>query len=92
MVDLNHGAGMTGYVGGMSEVSWMQRAREYLVGPSSAGASYQTPSQVDPYSAQDLTYSMDDEDLLSVDEDQIVPEHLPSTAAALTTLVTQKRV
>ena len=85
VVDLNHGAGMTGYVGGMSEVSWMQRAREYLDGLSSAGASYQTPSQVDPYSAQafDLTYFMDDEDLLSVDEDQAVSEPLPPTAAAL---------
>ena len=85
VVDLNHGAGMTGYVGGMSEVSWMQRAREYLDGPSSAGASYQTPLQVGPYSAQafDLTYFMDDEDLLSVDEDRVVSEPLPPTAAAL---------
>ena len=85
VVDVNHGAGMTGYVGGMSEVSWMQRAREYLVSPSSAGASYQTPSQVDPYSARafDLTYFIDDEDLLSIDKDQIVSEQLPPTAAAL---------
>ena len=85
VVDLNHGAGMTGYVGGMSEVSWMQRAREYLLGSSSAGTSYETPSQGAPYSAQafDLTYFMDGADLLSVDEDQLVSEPLPPTAAAL---------
>ena len=76
---------MTGYVGGMSEVSWLQRARKYLFGPSSTGISYETPPQVDPYSGQafDLTYFMDDEDLLSVNEDQIVSEPLPPTAAAL---------
>src|SRR4051794_3147375 len=32
VVDLGLGTGMTGYVGKMSGMSWLQRAREYLVG------------------------------------------------------------
>ena len=86
VVDLNHGAGMTGHFGEMSEVSWMQYARRYLVGSPNVVGFHQTSSQRDLYSAQafDLTYFMDDEDLLSTDEDHIVPEHLPPSETALT--------
>ena len=85
VVNLEHGRGMTGYVGKMSEVSWLQRVREHLIGEPTAIGSDATPAQLDISSAQafDLTYSMDNEDLLSVNEDDINAQHLPPPATAL---------
>ena len=85
LVHLDHGSGVTGYLGKMSEVSWMQRVREHLIGQPTAVGSDATPAQLDLSSAQayDLTYSMDDENLLFVNEDDINSRHLPPPATAL---------
>lgn len=82
---LEHGSGMTGYVGKMSEVSWLQRVREYFVGRPKVAGSDTTPAALDLHSAQahDLSYFMDDEDLLSVDEDDVDAYRMPPPATAL---------
>ena len=82
---LEHGSGMTGYVGKMSEVSWLQRVREYFVGQPQVAGSDTTPAALDLHSAQahDLTYFMDNEDLLSVDEEDVDAYRMPPPATAL---------
>ena len=86
VVHFDHGSGMTGHFGKMSEMSWMQRAREHLVGLPGTVGSGRTTLPIDPQSAQafDLTYFMDDENLLLIDEDYIQPGQLPSAEIALT--------
>lgn len=85
VVDLNHGAGMTGHIGQMSEMSWMQCVREHLFDHLRVADSHQILLQDNLPSLQafDLTYFMDDENLLSINEDHVVAEQLPAAEVAL---------
>ena len=82
---LDHGSGMTGFVGKMSEVSWIQRVREHFIGSPTVVGSDVTPAELDLHSAQahDLNYFMDDEDLLFVNEEDVDSQQLPPPATAL---------
>ncbi|KAK5188474.1 hypothetical protein LTR72_011099 [Exophiala xenobiotica] len=72
IVDLDRGAGVSGYAGEMSEMSWIQRVTELLRGQTSAGQS-QLPSEDSHHlaSPMDYTYFMDDINLMDVDEDDV---------------------
>ncbi len=72
VVDLGSGAGAAGFVGKISEVSWIQRCREILFRQSAGGVDIsQRDLDLHLLRAQDLNYHMDDVELLSVDEDRV---------------------
>jgi hypothetical protein len=84
IVDLGQGEGAAGFIGQMSEISWMQRVLEHLMGvqPEDAQASQAAVSQ---YSLQvrDLNYFMDESDLLCINEDHVEAWRLPSPKDAI---------
>ena len=85
VVDLDHGTGMAGYVGKMSGMSWLQRVHEYLVGiiPHITPDLSFTNPEYHAIDAANLTYFMDDENLLEVDEEWVQPQELPPWQLAL---------
>lgn len=86
VVDLGSGAGAAGFVGKVSEVSWIQRCREILFRQNSGGIEIsQRDLDLHLIRAQHLNYHMDDFELLSVDEESVVPLERPplDTAVAL---------
>ena len=68
-VDLDQGNGMPGYVGNMSDVSWIQRIRSHLAGGHSLSELEVKDSNVDIQSLDtaSLSYFTDDVNLLSID-------------------------
>jgi hypothetical protein len=80
-VDLGRGTGSAGFMGKMSEVSWIQRAKEHLLAmPLAPGENMETMQiQYDRHTrdAKKSNYFMDDFDLLSVDEDHVIAEEMP---------------
>lgn len=84
-VDLDQGIGLPGYVGKMSDVSWMQRIRVYLVGfPSLCEPGIGILDiNIQAITTANIGYYVDDQDLLAVDEDCLDPEQLPNWHAAL---------
>ena len=83
VVDLGNGAGGTGFVGKISEVSWIQRCREILFRQSAGGIDIsQRDLDLHLLKAQDLNYHMDDVELLSVDEDRVDALKWPSLNVA----------
>lgn len=82
---LNEGAGLAGYVGKLSEASWLQRAREHLVGQAPLLQPDVNANRFDFHVLQtmDLTYFMDDQDPLSTGEDEITRYQLPPLDLAL---------
>ena len=74
IVNLGSGAGAAGFVGKVSEVSWIQRCREILFRQNSGGIEIsQRDLDLHLVRAQHLNYHMDDFELLSVDEESMVP-------------------
>jgi len=73
VVDLDQGTGASGMVGKMSEMSWIQRAREYLDDPQ-ASSQHEMPKSHPSIAGTASSYFMDDTDLLAVDEDTV--DHL----------------
>ncbi|KAK5273911.1 hypothetical protein LTR96_000511 [Exophiala xenobiotica] len=72
--------GMVGFIGKISEVSWLARAQHHLIsGVDRRSARQGQPSDGD--AATQLTYFMDEEDILSVDEDYVDPLHWPGQPA-----------
>jgi hypothetical protein len=80
-VDLGSGTGAAGFMGKMSEVCWIQRAKEHLLAmPHSPDAAIETMQmQYDRHTrdAKKSNYFMDDFDLLSVDEDHVSAQEMP---------------
>lgn len=80
-VDLGRGTGAAGFMGKMSEVSWIQRAKEHLLAmPLAPGEGIETMQiQYDRHTrdARKSNYFMDDVDLLSVDEDHVIAQEMP---------------
>ena len=80
-IDMGRGRGTVGFIGKISEVSWIARAYSYLVSSTDIHSGGQeTPSQRN--SAAQLGYFIDDENLLSIDEDHIDAIHWPGDIAA----------
>jgi hypothetical protein len=89
-VDLEYGGGAAGFIGKASPISWVQRCKEHLAPISSP--SHQpnpietTQTQLDQHdaAANKVNYYLDDEDLLSVDEDRLPSERedIPSPETA----------
>lgn len=84
IVDLDLGAGAAGFIGKMSEISWVQRAQEYIFRHSTDRTNI-TQSEVDDHriAANDLNYFIDDANLLLVNEDTINALDWPSPETAL---------
>ena len=76
-VGLVPGSGAAGYVGKMSEISWIQRAREHLTQPSTVKKETQPEHEQHANDIKDSNYFLDDVDLLSIDEDYVVAQEMP---------------
>ncbi|KAK5202660.1 hypothetical protein LTR96_011402 [Exophiala xenobiotica] len=77
---IGNDGGMVGFIGKMSEVSWLARAQHHLLsGVDGRSARQGQPSDDD--AATQFTYFMDEEDILSVDEDYVDPLHWPGEPA-----------
>ncbi|ETN46047.1 uncharacterized protein HMPREF1541_00230 [Cyphellophora europaea CBS 101466] len=78
-VNLDAGTGMPGYVGKMSEVSWVQRIGAYLVGVQPLSYPDFASTQIDMQNldATGIAYYTDDQNLLAIDEDYVDPHLLP---------------
>jgi hypothetical protein len=75
------GAGAVGFIGKISEVSWIARAYAYLVAPTVEEPDLQVDvSKRTP--AIQFSYYMDDDDLLSLDEDFVDQLHWPGDVTA----------
>jgi hypothetical protein len=73
-VHLGSGAGAAGFIGKVSEVSWIQRCRDILFRQNSGGIEIpQRDLNLHLVRAQNLNYHMDDFELLAVDEESMVP-------------------
>lgn len=85
VVDLDDGDGASGFVGKMSEISWIQRASECLQHHGSPQYPEFAMGEVDHRltTAKDFSFYMDDVDLLAVDEDLVDPYEWPLADAAL---------
>ena len=79
ITNLDHGEGLAGYVGKLSEASWMQRCREHLLGNAPLLQPDVNANWFDSHVLQtmDLKYFMDDQELLSTGEETILPYQLP---------------
>lgn len=68
-VDLDHGIGMPGYVGKMSDISWLHRIQQYLVGITTLAEPDLGLSEIDNQvlEATTLSYFTEDHKLLAVD-------------------------
>lgn len=80
-IDMGRGRGTVGFVGKISEVSWVARAYAYLVSPTNKYSSGQETIS-NRISATQLGYFMDDENLLSIDEDYVDAYHWPGDITA----------
>jgi hypothetical protein len=69
-VDFGYGAGAAGFIGQMSEISWIGRAHRNLIQNSPSDR----PSGI---AMAQYSYFMDDEDVLAVDEDHVNALELP---------------
>ncbi|KAK5393965.1 hypothetical protein LTR21_010576 [Exophiala xenobiotica] len=77
---IGNDGGMVGFIGKISEVSWLARAQHYLL----SSVDWRTARQGQPYdddAATQLTYFMDEEDILSIDEDYVDALHWPGEPA-----------
>jgi hypothetical protein len=79
-VDLEYGGGAAGFIGKASPISWVQRCKEHLA-PALPPSRHLNPiettqTQLDQHdaAANKVNYYLDDEDLLSVDEDRLPSE------------------
>ena len=85
VVHLNTGSGLAGYIGKMSEVSWIQRVHDHVEGKSLTFI-FEMPSAQMDHSAEeteDMSYFVDQDDLLSVDEDYVNPYQYPAISTAM---------
>lgn len=79
-VDLEYGGGAAGFIGKASPISWVQRCKEHLASTRSPSRLLYpietTQTQLDQHdaAANKVNYYLDDEDLLSVDEDKLPSE------------------
>ena len=70
--DTGSRAGAAGFIGKMSEVSWIQRAREHLTRGFSGAVDILDGGFDDlAFSSEEMDYHMDDVELLAVDEDHV---------------------
>ncbi|KAI1625564.1 hypothetical protein EDD37DRAFT_309214 [Exophiala viscosa] len=85
VVDLDGGVGASGFVGKMSEISWIQRAAETIKNQASTTHPEFAMGEADHRitTATDFSFWMDDFDLLAVDEDLVDPYEWPLTDTAL---------
>jgi hypothetical protein len=80
-VDMSCNRGPIGFIGKISEISWIARVHSYLVAPADQNPETQAqPSELK--SATDFSYYMDDDNLLSLDEDFVNPLHWPDDVTA----------
>lgn len=85
VVHLHKGSGLEGYIGKMSEISWIQRIQEHVEGKSLTFIFEMPSAQLD-YRAEeteDMSYFVDQVDLLSVDEDYVNPHQYPPVSTAI---------
>jgi len=80
VVDFGAGAGAVCYIGKVSEVSWIERAHRYLIN-SGKDSSIWLEEVAQSHSTAKFLYFMDEENLLSIDEDLVDPLKWPPSNA-----------
>ncbi len=80
IVTLDNGGGASGFVGKMSEISWIQRGFETVRGYQSNNPAGGLAAELDENLATttDFIYFMDDTDVLAIDEDFVDQTHWPA--------------
>ncbi|KAI1607828.1 hypothetical protein EDD36DRAFT_118260 [Exophiala viscosa] len=83
LVDLGHGAGASGLIGKLSEISWLDRARQHIL--QGANGNWQWPQSLDleRLAEMDMSYHLDEADILAVDEECVSEYQWPSMAATM---------
>jgi hypothetical protein len=79
-IDMGRGRGAVGFIGKISEISWIARAYSYLVPMGRFTGSQEATSHRS--SVMQFGYFMEDENLLTIDEDYVNAFHLPGDGAA----------
>jgi hypothetical protein len=79
VVTLDRGGGASGFIGKMSEISWIQRAFEIVRGAVTASPADAYVDELDEYvvTTADYSYFMDDTNVLAIDEDFVDQHHWP---------------
>ena len=80
-IETGPSGGFIGFIGKISEVSWIARAFSYLIAPGGKDSDIEGQLS-DRTPATQFNYFMDDEDLLSLDEDFVDPLHWPGDVTA----------
>ena len=85
VVQLNQGSGLSGYIGKMSDISWIQRVHEHIEGKSLTFIFELPTAQIDHSAEQTsgMSYLVDQDELLSVDEDFVDPYQYPPVSTAM---------
>lgn len=84
IVDLGQGEGAVGFIGQMSEISWMYSVYEHLkLIRREDRQAFQVAFTQQSLHAGDLNYFKDESDLLSINEDHVQAWWLPSTNSAI---------
>lgn len=82
-VNLAHGKGASGFIGKLSEISWLGRAREYILQNVTRIPEPRGSTNLEWLAAADLNYHVDEANLLAVDEDVVDEYQWPSMAATM---------
>lgn len=79
VVDLDAGSGAAGYIGKLSEISWIQRAFEIIQCGSEESSTKAIAPEMDGSvtKATNFSYFMDDTNVLAIDEDYVDQYHWP---------------
>ncbi len=82
-IDLGRGAGASGLIGKLSEISWLERAREHILQGATGNRQRFQSLDLECLAELDLSYHLDEADLLSVDEEGVDEYQWPSMAATM---------
>jgi hypothetical protein len=82
-INLGHGAGASGLIGKLSEISWLDRARQHILQGANDNWQWPPTPDLERFAGLDLSYHLDEADLLSVDEEGVDEYQWPSMAATM---------
>jgi hypothetical protein len=80
-IDMSRGKGPIGFIGKISEISWIARAYSYLIAPEGRDLDRQSAIS-DPIPLTQFSYVMEDDDLMSLEESSVDPLYWPGDATA----------
>lgn len=82
-VNLACGTGASGFIGKLSEISWLGRARDHILQNDTRNSEPRGSRDLGWLAAADLSYHVDEANLLAVDEELVNEYQWPSMAATM---------